>query len=72
MPALNPIPSDDSTLIRPDEVAAILGVSLSTLERWRCIGGGPPYLKVGRRKVAYLAGALRQWLQAQERAHTAA
>lgn len=36
-------------LLKPSEVAEALGVKESTLEAWRCRGGGPalPFVKVG-------------------------
>ena len=30
------------------EVAEYLGLSVSTLNKWRCLGGGPKFLKLGR------------------------
>lgn len=44
-------------------------LSPRTLERWRLLGRGPRYVKVGRR-VAYTEEALATWLQQQERSHT--
>ena len=35
------------------EAAAYIGVSLKTLQNWRFIGGGPPYLKINSRKTVY-------------------
>ena len=36
-------------LMKPSEVADALGVKASTLEAWRCRGGGPdlPFIKIG-------------------------
>lgn len=36
-------------LMKPSEVADALGVKESTLEAWRCRGGGPdlPFIKIG-------------------------
>jgi predicted site-specific integrase-resolvase len=38
------------TLLKPSEVAERLGVSLATLEAWRCRGTGPnlPFVKLGQ------------------------
>lgn len=30
------------------EAAEYLGLAQSTLNKWRCIGGGPEYLKLGK------------------------
>lgn len=36
-------------LLKPSEVAESLGIKESTLEAWRCRGGGPslPFVKIG-------------------------
>jgi predicted DNA-binding transcriptional regulator AlpA len=40
-------------------------LSVSTLEKLRVFGGGPRYLKLGRR-VVYPMDALEEWLRAKE------
>ncbi len=37
-------------LMKPSEVSGLLNVQESTLEAWRCRGGGPPlpFVKLGR------------------------
>lgn len=35
-------------LLRPEEVAVILGTTTGTLKVWRCLGKGPTYIKAGR------------------------
>jgi hypothetical protein len=54
----------DNALFRQETPCALLDCSSATLERDRCVGGGIPYLKIGRsvryRKndiLAYLAGS---------------
>lgn len=49
------------------EAAAYLGLKAATLNKWRCHGDGPPFIKVGRliryRRAdldAYLMGRLRR------------
>jgi predicted DNA-binding transcriptional regulator AlpA len=42
------------------EAAAYLGVSSSWLDKLRCVGGGPKYLKLGRR-VLYRDADLDEW-----------
>lgn len=52
------------------KVAAILGVSITTLGIWRSTGRyALPYLKVGR-KVFYRAGDLLGWMNSRIRTHT--
>ena len=50
------------TLIRPDILAAMLGVDGATLSRWRNSNQGPHYARLSARTVAYPAVAVSQWL----------
>ena len=38
-------------LLRPDEVAVVLGATPKTLANWRCERRGPPFLKIGRQAI---------------------
>lgn len=42
--------SDDTprTLLNTPQAAAYLGLAVSTMNKWRCHGGGPEFLKLGR------------------------
>lgn len=42
-----------------------LGVSKRTLQRWRAEGGGPPYIRLGPRRVAYDESASDAWATAR-------
>lgn len=46
--------------VNEKEAATYLGVSVSSLRRWRWIGGGPKYLKLGSR-VVYQLTELDSW-----------
>ena len=46
-----------------------LGLSARTLEKWRTTGGGPLFVKLGRR-VAYRIADLDSWVAAQVRSST--
>ena len=35
-------------MLRTEQAAKILDVTKSTLESWRCRGGGPPFVRYGR------------------------
>ena len=48
------------------EVALRLGISERGLCRLRAEGGGPPFVKIGRR-VAYNPASLAEWIQRRER-----
>lgn len=49
-----------------DQAAATLGLSRSTLARLRVCGGGPRFIKLGR-KVVYRADDLTAWLDSHRR-----
>lgn len=49
--------------LRPRDVAARTGYSVSTLARWRCHGEGPVFRKVNRACV-YRWGDVLEWLGA--------
>ena len=57
-------------LLKPTEVAALLGVTVATLEVWRCTNRYPlPYVKVGR-SVRYEAGDVETFISKRKREHT--
>lgn len=47
-------------LLDTEKAAEILGLKPSTLDGWRCRGGGPPYLKLGA-AVRYVESELLEW-----------
>ena len=49
---------------RRQEVAAFLGVPVTTLHQWRYVREGPPTFKVGRH-LRYDPDAVRRWLVEQ-------
>jgi predicted DNA-binding transcriptional regulator AlpA len=59
------MPSDinevKSAIMLPTETAHYTRVALSTLAKLRCWGGGPPYLKLGR-KIGYQRADVDEWL----------
>ena len=67
---LAPLPPDDDVLIRRADLPRYLPIASQTAARWAVEGQGPPFIKVGRRIVAYRAGDLRAWLQGQVRQNT--
>lgn len=50
-------------------VAEITGLSIRTLNTWRCRGGGPRFLKLGR-SVRYRRRAVLEWLSEREAPYT--
>lgn len=53
------------------EAAHYLGLQKTTLEAWRCRGGGPRYVKLGR-AVRYRLSDLDAWLDSRVRESTCA
>ena len=51
------------------EAASYLRLAPATLSKWRVRGGGPEYLKLGRR-VVYRMSDLNEWLDAHRRTST--
>lgn len=68
-------------LLRPEEFAAMIGMSPRTLANWRSNGKGPRYLKIGaeppegkqdRREVRYQRDVAERWALAHEFTRTVA
>lgn len=54
--------SDTVRLMRPDEVAAFLGIPLRTIYRWRSRREGPASYRVGRH-IRYRLDDVERWLE---------
>ncbi len=67
--ALRPLPSDPDTLITRRDVPLYVPIAAQTLAKLAVVGGGPPYVRVGRR-AAYRAGDLKGWLSERSRTNT--
>lgn len=60
-----------SKLMRPNDAAHYLGLSESTLAKWRGrASSGPPYVKLGARIVAYDQDELDAWMRGRSRRST--
>ena len=57
-------PTDDR-MLSPAELAAYLGVPLSTVYRWNYSGDAPPRLRIGKH-IRYRQSAVDVWLDAQQ------
>jgi hypothetical protein len=55
IPRIEPLVHDER------RAARLLGIPVSTLVRWRKIGRGPDFTRVGRR-ICYQVDDLRRWL----------
>jgi len=59
-------------LLKETQAAERLGVSRRTLQRWRISGDGPPFVRIGPRRVAYAEAALAAWCERRTFHHRAA
>lgn len=59
-----------SELLSRDQIEAQFGLRRGWLEQLAHIGGGPAYLKLGRRMVRYRRSEIERWLTAHEVRHT--
>ena len=55
-------------VLRTPEAAAYLGLSASTLEKFRLACGGPRFVRLGGRAVGYDVADLDAWLDDQRQA----
>ena len=53
--------NDQTRMLSTPEAAAFCGVSASYLNKLRCTGGGPRFIKHGRNRVVYDPADLRTW-----------
>jgi len=58
------LPNSLGRLLNEHEVAALLGVAVATIRRWRLIRQGPKYIKVGA-MVRYKPEDLEAWLDSR-------
>jgi hypothetical protein len=56
-------------LLPPAEAGRILRKSIPTLARWRCVGFGPRWVKLGR-AIAYPRGEIAAFIAANYRPST--
>ncbi len=56
-------------ILTPKAVSERLGVSQSTLAKWRLDGSGPAFIKIGAH-VAYDASMIEDWLASRVRRST--
>ncbi|MGC2079265.1 MAG: helix-turn-helix domain-containing protein [Xanthobacteraceae bacterium] len=53
----------DEQLLRLDETARLLNISITKLQRLGRDGKGPPALRWGRKCTRYQLGMIRRWLK---------
>jgi len=57
--------SQTDSLLDERQVARMIGMSIGSLRRWRLVGQGPPFIRVGRRGVRYKPEDLASWLDSR-------
>jgi hypothetical protein len=55
---------EDPEILLPKDAADLLLIAEATLAKMRCLGGGPPYIKMGR-LVRYLRPDCLAWRDAR-------
>ncbi len=61
-------PARAESFVAERKAAAFLGVSVRTLQRWRTEppkGGGPPFYKLGAKRVVYRLSDLSRWAESR-------
>jgi len=58
-----------NAIMNVEQAAEYLGLATSTLNKWRCYGEGPVFLKLGR-SVRYRINDLDNFLEESEHAST--
>lgn len=48
-----------------EETSQFIGAAVQTLAKWRSGGGGPPFIRVGSRRVMYAIDDLVAWMSAR-------
>ena len=62
--------NESEPLLRTPEAAALLGLKKPTLEKWRVQGGGPVYLRVGKKAIRYRRSDIEAFKDASIRHNT--
>lgn len=65
------IPWGAERIVSTSEATFLLGISRASLQRLRSNGGGPRFVKLGKRKVAYRMADLEEWLDSRAAISTA-
>jgi hypothetical protein len=61
----------DSEYITEDEFCGRYFISPRTAQRWRVTGDGPPWVRLGQRKIAYRLSDCEAWAAARTFRHRA-
>ncbi len=67
--ATPPIPDHPDCALTEIQAALLLGVSVRTVQKFRYVGGGPPFMRIGR-AIRYRRRVLLDWMDAATLDHT--
>jgi len=56
---------DANVFLRAPDAAKMLGVSEWTLQNWRTTGAGPPFVRIGERRIGYRRTDIDAWARAR-------
>lgn len=51
-----------TSLLTTNQVSTVLGLQPATLKKWRVLGIGPKYVRVGRRAVRYRLADVKRFV----------
>ncbi len=60
----------NQTFLTTEEVASLLRLRKNYLERLRCTGGGPPFIRASRRRCLYRREDVLNWVNERRFANT--
>lgn len=66
MDDISSVPTSD-VLLTDEELAAMLKISLSMVQKWRVLGKGPAFIKIPGGSVRYRRSEVEAWLDASTR-----
>ena len=63
--AMGAIPIHPAALLNEEQAAALLGLSVKTLQAWRVRGQGPDFVRISGRIVRYEVQAVQRFIASQ-------
>jgi hypothetical protein len=60
----------DPLIVRPAELADLLGIKPDTLRKWRKAGRGPAFVSETPRSTVYLRATVEHWLRTNQQTAT--
>lgn len=58
---LNQQQNEDSELLTEAQAAEFLKFSPKALQKWRCVGNGPKFIKISSKAIRYMRKSLIEW-----------